>query len=68
MQILQKKQLINGMRCDHFEEFSECDANAKIDLHYEPWRLLYQRLVVICSCTKMTKKKKLAILFLFFYC
>jgi hypothetical protein len=31
-----KKRSIDAMRCDHFEEFSECDANAKIDSHYQP--------------------------------
>ncbi len=33
---MQKKRSIDAMRCDHFEEFSECDANAKIDSHYQP--------------------------------
>jgi hypothetical protein len=24
------------MRCDHFQKFSKCDANAKMDSHYQP--------------------------------
>jgi hypothetical protein len=29
------------MHCDHFEEFIECDANAKIDSHYQPCSIAY---------------------------
>jgi hypothetical protein len=47
-----KKRSIDAMRCDHFEEFSECDANAKIDSHYQPWRAPFEsstggRLVIV---------------------
>jgi hypothetical protein len=30
------KRAIDAMRCDHFQKFSECDANAKMDPHYLP--------------------------------
>jgi hypothetical protein len=27
------------MQCDRFLKISECDANAKMDLHYQPWHV-----------------------------
>jgi hypothetical protein len=46
-----KKRSIDAMRCDHFEEFSECDANAKIDSHYQPW----PRVIKFCTDLNYTQ-------------